>query len=128
MRITGFPDWQIIFLETGALPPDGAEDINEYVLLDWRCPIEGEKHCPVQAVWTACRDQIMADWKDKHTRPYGWWLFDSNIERKKHPRGWHLSRGDSIPEDQRAWLDEHELGVDNINRQFDGEHYEQASD
>jgi hypothetical protein len=114
-RITGYPDWQIIFLESGALPANDDLAINEFELIDWEYVVD-QKNCPVRNVWTACRDKIMDDWTGRHTRPYGWWLFDSGIGRKIGPmkltenitakRVIHSWR-DSIPENQRAWLAEH---------------------
>jgi hypothetical protein len=114
-RITGYPDWQVEFLESGVLPANADGALNEFELIDWEYVVD-QKICPVRDAWTACREKIMADWTDKHARPYGWWIFDSGLERKIGPmrltknivaKRMLYSWRDSIPDDQQAWLVEH---------------------
>jgi len=61
-------------------------------------------------LWAAYGDQVTAEWIAEHpgTRPTCWWLFESGLERKM--RGaMVLPLRASIPENQRAWLEEAEL-------------------
>jgi len=78
VRIEGFPDWQIRFLETSELPPEDDPDMNVFELLDWQYHT-AVREDPALLVWQACREQIMAKWLARHpgSRPYGWWAFDA---------------------------------------------------
>jgi hypothetical protein len=118
-RIRGVPDWQVEFLLSGTLPSDGDEGINTFEVLDWEYPPRIGH--PGREVWERIRDQVVPAWIQQHpaTRPHGWWLFDSGLERR---RGKQLTPNvyganvvctlrDSIPENQREWLQERGLLV-----------------
>ena len=74
----------------------------------------------VEDLWRQFGQGIVADWIKTRpgTRPYCWWRFESGLERRKggiqvngKTIGCNVlySLRDSIPEDQRAWLNERGL-------------------
>ena len=77
VRISGFPDWQIRFMETGQEPP-ADPDINEFDIIEWKYH-RASNDDPVQEAWLKVGERITADWIKKHagTRPYGWYEFDA---------------------------------------------------
>ena len=117
--VAGVADWQVQFLLDGSVPDDDEDDdINPFEVIDWKYHGALKKADPARPVWEAHREQIMAQWLSRHpgSRPYAWWVFDSGLQRKVAPmkvsERWTISRwrytlAESIPEDQRAWLQEH---------------------
>ena len=115
-KYSGIPGWQIRYLETGELPretdPRGPVDdgVNVFELLQWQYP---DHRLEVRAVWEAVRERILPAWIERHpgSRPHGYWIFDADLElkRDKVHRAIVYGRGDSIPENQRAWLAERDL-------------------
>ena len=77
VRIKGYPDWQIAFMESGTTQAD-SPDISEYEVLEWKCH-RASKDDPVKAAWDKVGERITADWINKHpgTRPYGWFEFSA---------------------------------------------------
>ena len=80
VRITGFPDWQVRFMESG-IPPADSPDPNPFEVLTWTCH-RAEHDDPVKSAWDKCRDKIMPAWTARHpgTRPYSWWEYDAPRE------------------------------------------------
>ena len=95
------------FLTDAPLSEDEKGDF-EYFMLDCN-QYDLSINADTATLWKRHSPEILKEWTAKHpgTRPTCFWRFESNIERKKHPRGWELSIDESIPEDQRAWLLEH---------------------
>lgn len=118
-RITGYPDWQVEFLLTGEAPSDEDPELNPFEVIEWR--YHGAwRDDAVLVAWNECRDKLLPDWIRRHpgTRPYGWWACDSGLERRKggiEVNGKVIGKNvmytlrNSIPEDQRTWLAEHDL-------------------
>ena len=89
VRITGYPDWQIRFMETGDAPAGEAE-INPFDVLTWKCHRAG-KDGEVRMAWDEVGERITADWIKRHpgTRPYAWWEFSGPREPIGTRIGWH---------------------------------------
>ena len=89
VRISGFPDWQIRFMETGDEPEESPE-INPFDVLMWKCHRAG-KDDEVRTAWGKVGERITADWIKRHpgTRPYGWWEFTGPREPIGTRIGWH---------------------------------------
>lgn len=90
VRIQGFPDWQIRFMETGTVPAD-SPDINEYEVIEWKYHRATPKHDPVQDAWLKVGEKITAAWINRHpgTRPYCWFEFTGPREPIGTRIGWH---------------------------------------
>ena len=78
VRISGFPDWQIQFMETGTIPPH-SPDINEYSVMEWQHHRATPKHDPVRDAWQKVGERLSSDWIQRHagTRCYCWWHYDA---------------------------------------------------
>ena len=70
------------------------------------------------SLWAEYGPEITAEWITRHpgTRPYCWWKYSSGLKCRVAPMkvserwtisNWTYSLRESIPEDQRAWLQEH---------------------
>ena len=89
VRVQGFPDWQIQFMETGTTPPDDP-GLNEFEILQWQyhaC----RKDDPVRQAWDKVGNSILSNFIKRHpgTRPYAWWEFEAPREPIGTRIGWH---------------------------------------